>query len=81
MGERSGAKASNAEADTLFADGQEAGTTDDDVRTTVYLASVFFIVGISSHFAVRSARIGSILIGATILIFSAIQLLTLPKPH
>jgi hypothetical protein len=79
--EKAHATALNTKADTLFADGQEAGTTGDDyVRTTVYLASVLFIVGISSHFAVRSARIGLILVGVTILIFSAIQLLTLPKP-
>jgi hypothetical protein len=78
---RKQAETLNAEADQLFADGQDAGITGDDyVRTTVYLASVLFLVGISSHFKVRSARIGLIVIGATILTFSAVQLLTLPKP-
>jgi hypothetical protein len=71
----------NADADQLFAEGQDAGITGDDyVRTTVYLASVLFLVGISSHFRVRSARIGLITVGAAILIYSAVQLLTLPKP-
>jgi len=66
----------------LFADGEDAGVTGDDyVRTTVYLATVLFLVGISGHFRVRSARLGLVLIGATILVFSAIQLISLPKPH
>jgi hypothetical protein len=72
----------NGDADQLFAEGEDAGVTGDDyVRTTVYLATVLFLVGISSHFRVRSARFGLILIGATILVFSAVQLITLPKPH
>jgi hypothetical protein len=70
-----------AKAEKLFAQGSEEGTRGDDyVRTTVYLASVLFLVGISSHFPVRSARIGLIAVGAVILVFSAIQLLSLPKP-
>ena len=70
-----------AKAEKLFARGSDEGTRGDDyVRTTVYLASVLFLVGISSHFPVRGARIGLIVIGATILVFSAIQLITLPKP-
>jgi hypothetical protein len=77
--ERSQAK--KADADHLFAEGEDAGITGDDyVRTTVYLASVLFLVGISSHFRVRSARFGLIVVGATILAFSAVQLITLPKP-
>jgi len=72
----------NADADVLFADGGDAGVTGDDyVRTTVYLATVLFLVGISGHFRVRSARFGLVVIGATILVFSAIQLVSLPKPH
>ena len=72
----------NADADVLFADGEDAGVTGDDyVRTTVYLATVLFLVGISGHFRVRSARFGLVVIGATILVFSAIQLVSLPKPH
>ncbi len=75
------AAALTAKAEKLFAEGSDQGTTGDDyVRTTVYLASVLFLVGISSHFPVRSARVGLIAVGATILIFSAIQLVSLPKP-
>ncbi|MGZ8735038.1 MAG: hypothetical protein ACXW1M_07605 [Acidimicrobiia bacterium] len=71
----------NADADRLFTEGEEAGITGDDyVRTTVYLATVLFLVGISSHFPVRGARYGLILIGVAILVFSAIQLGSLPKP-
>lgn len=69
------------EAKALFTDGSAAGATADKyVRTTVYLATVLFLVGISGHFRVRSARIGLILIGSAILMFSVIQLITLPKP-
>jgi hypothetical protein len=69
------------DAESLYAEGSEQGTTGDDyVRTTVYLASVLFIVGISTQFPVRAARYGLILVGAVILVFSAIQLITLPKP-
>jgi hypothetical protein len=75
------AKKLHERGDDLFAEGSEAGTTGDDyVRTTVYLASVLFLVGISSHFPVRGARYGLILVGATILVYSATQLVTLPKP-
>lgn len=69
------------EAERLFAKGSEQGATGDDyVRTTVYLASVLFIVGISSHFPVRVARYGLIVVGTVILMLSAIQLISLPKP-
>ena len=44
-------------ADEKFAAGQEAAENADDyVRTTVYLATVLFLVGISGHFRVRTAR-------------------------
>ncbi len=44
-------------ADDKFAAGQEAAeNVDDYVRTTVYLATVLFLVGISGHFRVRGAR-------------------------
>ena len=70
-----------AKAERLRAKGSEQGTTGDNyVRTTVYLASVLFIVGISTQFPVRSARYGLIVVGAVILVFSAVQLIDLPKP-
>jgi hypothetical protein len=50
------------------------------VRTTVYLASVLFLVGISTQFPVRAARYGLIGVGGLILALAVVQLLTLPKP-
>ena len=48
-----------AAADEAYAEGAESGTTADDyVRITVLLASVLFLVGISGHFRVHSARVG-----------------------
>ncbi|HTA34539.1 MAG TPA: hypothetical protein VK721_14060 [Solirubrobacteraceae bacterium] len=68
-------------ADVEFAKGSEAGSTSDKyVRDTVFLATVLFLVGISSHFPVRSARYGLIGVGALILVFAIVQLLGLPGP-
>ncbi len=68
-------------ADASFARGTAAGATGDKyVRDTVFLATVLFLVGISSHFPVRQARYGLIGIGALILVFSVIQLAELPGP-
>jgi hypothetical protein len=75
------ADALDAKADDLFAEGaKDAGYADDYVRTTVYLATVLFLVGISGHFRFRSARIGLIVVGSGILAFSVILLATAPKP-
>jgi hypothetical protein len=68
-------------ADTYYALGEEAGANADSyVRTTVYLATVLFLVGISGHFKVRAARIGLISLGGVILVFSSISLILAPKP-
>lgn len=65
----------------LFAEGSDQGQDGDDyVRTTVYLATVLFLVGVSTHFPVRVARYGLLGIGAIILVFSIVQLILLPKP-
>jgi hypothetical protein len=65
----------------LFTEGSEQGETADDyVRTTVYLASVLFLVGISTQFPARLARYGLIGVAAVILVYSAVELITLPKP-
>jgi hypothetical protein len=75
------AKELDASADEHFAEGQDGGTTADNyVRTTVYLATVLFLVGISGHFRVRIARYGLVTVGAIMLAVAAVQLLTLPKP-
>ena len=50
------------------------------MRTTVFLASVLFLVGISSHFRVRAARIGLLVVGGVILVTAIAFLIDLPKP-
>ena len=68
-------------ADVYYALGEEAGgNADSYVRTTVYLATVLFLVGISGHFKVRAARIGLISLGGIILVFSSVSLILAPKP-
>jgi len=67
------------EADELYAEGQKAGETSDNyIRVTVILASVLFLVGLSSHFPFRSVRIGLVIVGAVLLIVAGVQLLQLP---
>jgi hypothetical protein len=71
----------DARADADYALGEaDANNSDNYVRTTVYLATVLFLVGISSHFKVRVARIGLVVVGAGILIFSIVLLIQAPKP-
>jgi len=66
-------------ADALYREGQKAGETGDNyVRTTVILASVLFLVGISTHFPVRTVRLGLIAVGGTLLLIAAIAILRLP---
>ena len=68
-------------ADIYYALGEQAGgNADSYVRTTVYLATVLFLVGISGHFKVRAARIGLVSIGGVILVFASISLILAPKP-
>jgi hypothetical protein len=75
------ATAEDHRADVEFAKGSEAGATSDKyVRDTVFLATVLFLVGISSHFPVRQARYGLIGVGSLILVFAVVQLLGLPGP-
>jgi hypothetical protein len=69
------------DAEAYFAEGEDQGKTADDyVRTTVYLATVLFLVGISGHFTYRVARYGLVAVGTLMLIAASIQLLVLPKP-
>jgi hypothetical protein len=75
------ANALDAKANAYYTLGEEAGSNADGyVRTTVYLATVLFLVGISGHFKVRGARIGLISIAGVILVFSVISLIVAPKP-
>ena len=71
----------NRNADALFAKGSDQGNTSDKyIRTTVFLASVLFLVGISTHFPLRSARFVLVGLGGALLIFSLVQLAQLPRP-
>lgn len=68
-------------ADAEYRDGAKAGgNADDYVRTTVYLATVLFLVGISGHFRLRSARYGLVVVGVVILAVAIATLTTLPRP-
>jgi hypothetical protein len=63
------------------AQGEKAAITGDKyVRVTVILASVLFIVGISSHFPLREVRMGLIALGALLLIVAGFEILQLPGP-
>jgi hypothetical protein len=69
------------QAEAYFAEGQAAaGTSDEYVRITVFLAAVLFLVGISSQFPVRAARYGLVAVGFGLLVLSAVELLDLPGP-
>ncbi len=71
----------DAQADAYYAIGATAGTNSDSyVRIVVYLATVLFLIGISSHFRVRAARIGLVVVGGAILTFSVVLLIQAPKP-
>jgi hypothetical protein len=75
------ATAVDKKADAYFIEGSDAGDTADKyIRDTVFLASVLFLVGISSQFSLKGARYGLIGVGAAILVFAVIQLLGLPAP-
>lgn len=75
------AKALDAQADEAFAAGQSAGVTADKfVRVTVYLASVLFLVGISTRFPLRGGRYMLVVLGALMLVLSFVQLIQLPGP-
>jgi hypothetical protein len=71
----------NQRADDLYEEGAEAGTTADEyIRTTLYLATVLFLVGISGHFRVKVARYALVGVGVAITVFAIVQLLGMPRP-
>ncbi|HEY7268156.1 MAG TPA: hypothetical protein VH501_10705 [Solirubrobacterales bacterium] len=71
----------NKQADDAFAAGEEAGSRSDDyIRTTVFLASVLFLVGISTRFPLRGGRYALVGLGAALLVVSFVLLLQLPAP-
>jgi hypothetical protein len=68
-------------AERAFAAGESAGTTSDKyIRTTVFLASVLFLVGISTQFPYRGARYALLVVGAVLLVVSLVQVAQLPRP-
>jgi hypothetical protein len=75
------AEALDRKADREFAAGGTDGEHSDDyVRVTVFLAVVLFLVGISAHFPLRSARYGLIGFGSLLLIVALVQLSLLDRP-
>ena len=75
------AKALDEKADEAFAAGVSAGQTSDNyVRVTVFLASVLFLVGISTHFPSRGVRYALIALSAAVLVVTLVQLAQLPRP-
>jgi hypothetical protein len=74
-------KALEEQADKAFASGATAGETSDKyVRTTVFLASVLFLIGISTRFPLRSGRYALVALGAVMLVVSVVLLTQLPGP-
>ena len=66
-------------ADEAHEKGAESGETADDyVRITVLLASVLFLVGISGHFRIHSARVGLITVSVLILVYAGYLLIVAP---
>jgi hypothetical protein len=75
------ARGLDAQADQAFASGAEAGETSDKyVRSTVYLASVLFLIGISTRFPLRGGRYALVGLGGLMLVLSVVQLTQLPGP-
>lgn len=71
----------DAQAAADYQEGAVAGSTSDDyVQTTVFLASVLFLVGISRHCNVRSARFGLVGMSACVVVFAVVRLLDSPRP-
>jgi len=69
----------DAEADKRYAEGQYAGETSDKyIRVTVILASVLFLVGISTQFPYRVVRLMLIVVGAGLVVVAGVQILQLP---
>jgi hypothetical protein len=75
------ARTLDAQADAAFSRGQAAaGRSDKYVRVTVFLATVLFTVGISSHFPLRSGRYILLGVASALLCFALVELLSLPGP-
>ena len=74
-------RALDERANNAFNEGEESGATSDKyVRLTVLLASILFLVGISTQFPLRGVRYGMIALATVLLVVSLVQIATLPKP-
>jgi hypothetical protein len=72
----------DAEANSDYDSGSTAANNADNyVRTTILLATVLFLVGISTQFRVRGARIAVLIVGGAVLCGAVISLVVAPKPH
>ncbi|HXE99215.1 MAG TPA: hypothetical protein VN458_02605 [Solirubrobacterales bacterium] len=75
------AKALDQQAEEAFAAGETAGENSDKyVRSTVFLASILFLVGISTRFPLRGGRYALVALGAVLLVVTIVQLTQLPGP-
>ena len=75
------ARALDAQANVYYAKGQKAAETGDHyIRITVILASVLFLVGISTQFPIPRVRYGLVAVGVVLLLFAGEQILSLPGP-
>jgi hypothetical protein len=75
------ARALDKQADEDFASGESAGERSDKyVRTTVFLASVLFLIGISTRFPLRVGRYALVALGGILLLVSFVLLTQLPGP-
>jgi hypothetical protein len=75
------ARALDDRAKAAFLDGERDGSTADKyIRITVVLASILFLVGISTHFPYRGVRYGLIGLSVALLVLSVVQLSVLPLP-
>jgi hypothetical protein len=71
----------DAAASRYFDEGTHAGNNADRyVRLTVALASVLFVVGISSQFHLRTARYGLVAVATILLGLALAGMLSLPGP-
>ncbi len=71
----------DSQANAFYTEGESAaGTGDNYVRVTVVLASVLFLIGISTQFSTSGVRYGLLGTGALLLLLAAEQILSLPGP-
>lgn len=71
----------DARAKAAFLDGEKDGSTADKyIRLTVILASILFLVGISTQFPYRGVPYGLVGLGIAPLVLSFVELSALPRP-